>query len=311
MHDAIMLAYLLVVEALLLTVGSGPHREPCARRIYVSGAALVIACHASRGSVALPYWARQLGYRAVLAGVLLANYLMLRDVLPAIRPDAVDAQLARLDLLLFHFEPAIWLERFNRPPVVEWFAFFYFSYFFVSGAYLVGVVFLGRDRDAVAEFALGTTIVFCLGQIGYLAVPAVGPARYLVADFHGPVRGEFFWFCVQKTVAAGSAMKDVFPSLHTAVPTWFVWYATQRTKSSRAWKLPREVTFVFAFNIVISTVFLRWHYLVDVVAGLALSAFAGIVTPRLVRLETAWRARVGLGPVWGTVLPSTATANAP
>ena len=54
----------------------------------------------------------------------------------------------------------------------------------------------------------------------------------------------------------------------------------------------------FAVNIVVSTVFLRWHYAVDVLAGLALASFAGFAAPRLARIEDAWRAKWGLSSAW-------------
>jgi membrane-associated phospholipid phosphatase len=43
----------------------------------------------------------------------------------------------------------------------------------------------------------------------------------------------------------------------------------------------------FALNIILSTMVLRWHYLVDVIAGLGLALAVAVAAPRL----AAWEAR--------------------
>ena len=56
----------------------------------------------------------------------------------------------------------------------------------------------------------------------------------------------------------------------------------------------------FTLNIVISTMFLRWHYLIDVIAGLLLAIGAWLLAPRLCAWEHERRARHRLGPIWPT-----------
>ena len=58
------------------------------------------------------------------------------------------------------------------------------------------------------------------------------------------------------------------------------------------------MTSFFAFNIVCSTIVLRWHYAVDVIAGLALASFAAWCAPRLQVIERRLRGRAGLAPAW-------------
>ena len=292
-----MLSYLTITALMVWWAPPGPLQPGCARVIYVAMAALSIGCLVCRGLSGLPVRLRATLYRFALVGVLLANYLTLRDFLYFIRPDSVDEALVRLDLRLFGVEPALWLERFNRPPIVEWFSFFYFSYFAIDVAYMLGVLWLCRPGRKTAEFAIGTLLVFTLGQLGYTAVPGFGPVGYLKDQFHGPVAGGFWWSCVWDTVQAGGAMKDIFPSLHTAVPFWFALYARHQAKTDRRWRWPARVTGFFSANIIVSTMLLRWHYGVDVIAGLVLASTAALVTPWLAAREEAWREAQGfLGP---------------
>lgn len=297
-QDLLMLAYLLVVWCLVWGATGRPDQAQCARLVYVCLGAVVLGCWLARGTRALPHAARWAIYRVALVGVLVENYLMLRLLLPLVRPDQLDEQLHQLDLAIFGVEPALWLERLNRRPIVEYFSFFYLSYFFLCATFLVVVVLLSKGGRRTAEFAVGTLLVFCVGQLGYMTVPAVGPIYYLATRFHGPIDGGFFWGCVEHTVEAASARKDVFPSLHTAVPTWFTFFSYHQARADPRWKWPARVVGLFAANIIFSTMVLRWHYAVDVIAGLALATTAGLLTPPIVRWEERLRERYGLSIPW-------------
>jgi membrane-associated phospholipid phosphatase len=297
-QDAMMRAYLLLVWRLLWKAAPDPARASCVRVVYACVAALLLSSFVARLARGVPKVVGAAVYRLCLVGVLVESYLMLRDLLPLVRPDALDATLLDLDLRLFGLEPSLWLSRLNVRPVVEWFSFFYFSYFFLGLAYLLAVIWCVKGSRQTTEFVLGTFIVFCVGQIGYMAVPAYGPIRYLDAQFPGPVDGGFFWGCVVRTVEAGGAMKDVFPSLHTAVPSWFTLFALHQARTDPRWRWPARVTGFFAANIIFSTVFLRWHYAIDVVAGLCLAMGAAFLAPRIARVEEAWRKRHGYPGAW-------------
>jgi len=213
-------------------------------------------------------------YRVCLVGVIIENYMILRHLLPLLRPDTVDATLYGIDLFIFGFEPALWFEKLNQRPVVEWFSFFYLSYFWINAAYLVAIAVIRRGGRETSEFAIGILITFRVGQLGYMAVPGFGPVGYLASSFHAPLDGGFFWSCVSRTVTAGSAMKDIFPSLHTAVPTFLTWFAWQRSRTEPGWRLVTLATGFFAANIIVSTMLLRWHFAIDVVVGLVLGSAA-------------------------------------
>ena len=297
-QDLLMIAYLLVVWRLVWSATGRPDQAQCSRLVYVCLGVVALGCWLARGTRALPYAVRWTIYRVALVGALVEDYLMLRLLLPLVRPDQVDERLYQLDLAIFGVEPALWLERLNRRPIVEYFSFFYFSYFFICATFLIAVVLLSKASRCTTELAVGTLFVFCVGQLGYMTVPAVGPVRYLETEFHGPLDGGFFWGCVSSAVAAGSAMKDVFPSLHTAVPTWFTFFSYLQARTDPRWKWPARVIGFFAANIIFSTMLLRWHYAVDVIAGLGLAAAARLLTPGIVRWEERLRARRGLSIPW-------------
>ena len=298
LQDLILIAYLSTVSVLVCRAPPSDAKAWCARGLYACTCALVLACFAGRGLTRMSSKVRSRLYRTVIVGVLLTDYLMLRVLLPLVRSDAVDGALLRVDLGLLGVEPALWLERFNRPGVVEWFSFFYVSYFWLGMIYMIALVWLCRLGRHTTEFAIGTLMVFCVGQLGYTALPGYGPARYLASSFHGPLTGGLFWWCVSRTVAVGGAMKDIFPSLHTAAPTWFTLYAFRRARRDARWRLPAGITAFMAANIVVSTMLLRWHYAIDVIAGLLLASGTALIAPRVAAWEDRFRRSLGYAAVW-------------
>ncbi len=277
-----------------------PASATAAWRLVASGATLAVAAVVARtADEARRRW-RRAAYRVALTATIVGSYLMLRDLLPVVQGPALDGLLQRIDVALFGVEPAVWAARFATPPVVEYFAFFYFSYFAILGLYALAVMGLGAAGQGTAEFTIGAALVYCIGQLGYAVVPGVGPAVHLAGAFDAPLEGGLFWRWVQATVGAAGAIRDIFPSLHTAAPVWFTIFAARRARAtaSRAWTAFAVVTGWFALNIVLSTIVLRWHYVADVFAGLVLAAGVGWAAPRLAAREASARARAGLEPVW-------------
>jgi membrane-associated phospholipid phosphatase len=73
-------------------------------------------------------------------------------------------------------------------------------------------------------------------------------------------------------VVAAGAQLDIFPSLHTAFPAYFTLHAFAfRHTKPFGWLWP--VLALISLNIIMATMFLRWHWFIDVVVGLLL-AFA-------------------------------------
>jgi len=297
-HDLILAGYFALLSALVWRAGPGTAQAICARRVYLCLASLLVGCLVGRARSGLAAPFRSMIYRVTTVGVFVESYLMLRLLLPTVRRDSVDELLLAVDLRLFAVEPALLFERFASRGVVEYFSFFYLSYFWICLAYAIAVVWICRLGPATSEFAIGTALVFCLGQLGYIAVPGYGPILALADRFHGPLEGGFWWACVRRAVDAGSAMKDIFPSLHTAAPVWFTLFALRRGRASAKWAWVAVITAIFAAHIIVSTMLLRWHYLCDVIAGLALALAVGWVVPPLARWEQAVRSRLGVGPAW-------------
>ena len=112
------------------------------------------------------------------------------------------------------------------------------------------------------------------------------------------------------TVTSGGSQLDIFPSLHTAAPTMLTLFAF-RHRHQRPYRYTWAPLAFFAANIIVATMYLRWHYVIDVVAGLVLAGFAMSVSARLTDRELRRRQAHGLGPSWPLFFGATARTRTP
>jgi hypothetical protein len=236
-------------------------------------------------------------YRLAIYGTVQVSYFFFHDLLPIVNSGSLDSELYRFDLATFGFEPAMFMDSFVGAHTTEWFAFFYFGYFFLLALHVIPILMFSKDHRLLAEFALGMLVVFCIGHTVYMLVPGYGPYKAMAEHFQHQFPHGMWLDMVMTTVHAGGAQKDIFPSLHTAAPTFIALFSFRHRD-----KLPFRYTWpavsFFAINIIFATMFLRWHYIIDVVAGLTLATSALVIAVRVVRWDFARRYARGLAASW-------------
>ena len=253
----------------------------------------------TRGEVLRPGKLRALVYRVGLFAPVPLSYFSLRTLLPALQPELLDLQLWSIDEALFGITPSLWLNQFNQPGIIEWFSFFYYSYFYLMVGMLIPPLFFDKGAR-LRELMIGGMAVAVVGHIGYTLVPGAGPVAVL--QNIEPIHGGFFWQQVVVTVENAGAQLDIFPSLHTAYPVFFALHAFgwRSTKPYR-WLWPL-VAFISA-NIMVATMLLRWHWGIDVMAGLCLGISARALAVYVSRRETdEVRDESDKQPVWEPLL---------
>jgi len=223
----------------------------------------------TRGELVKNTRLRALIYRLGLFAPMPGSYFALQSLLPALQPHLLDDTLHHLDVLLLGVTPSVWLTRFNSPRYIEWFSFFYYSYFWLLAFILLPSLFLDRGRRFL-ELMLGAFIVCACAHIGYTLVPGAGP--HAAIHFAEPIHGGFWWSQVEHTVAVAGAQLDIFPSLHTGYPAFFAMHMFMNRKE-RPYRYTWPIVAFFSLNIIVATLLLRWHWMIDVFAGLTL-AFA-------------------------------------
>lgn len=278
-----------------LSLGNGLNRGAAFRMVAIDFAILWVTLFLTRGEL-LKGVTGGTFYRVGLTLPVALSYFQLRTILPAVTLNAFDAQIYAFDMRVFHYEPSVAWDRFVTPATTEWFAFFYFGYFAILTAHALPFIVLAKDGPLLRHFGFGILLQFTVSHTLYMVVPGWGPYHEL--HFEHELVGGTFWNLVVETVRAGGAMKDIFPSLHTGAPLFFALFSFIHRK-----KMPFRYTWpITAFcvtQIVIATMFLRWHYLVDIFAGIALACVSAFGGAAIVRWEEKRRASLGVQSVFG------------
>jgi membrane-associated phospholipid phosphatase len=217
---------------------------------------------------------------APYAGIL-PTFHSLGYITQNIRPD-LDRYLIGIDYRMLGVHPTVWLERLAHPLFVDVLALAYSSYYFLP---IVLALFLHFDQKhhELEHLFLAVTIGFFLSYVGYLLVPAIGPRFTLAALQHIPVKGQLVANQLLDFLNAGEFNKrDCFPSGHTGITLIVLYYAHAHHRRLFWVLLP------VASLLILATVFLRLHYVIDVLAGFALAALAILISeiwnPHFLRL---------------------------
>ncbi len=202
----------------------------------------------------------------------------LGDLIPWVRRAAYDEALIRIDQALFlGHHPTVLLERYIHPLLTTVMQFAYISYYPMPVALCAVLAVRGRQRE-FDEAVFGIVLCFLLSYIGYLLVPAVGP-RFTLAHLQtADLQASPLVIAIQETLNRLENTKtDAFPSGHTAVALLTLFYARRfRERAFTAVLVPAVA------GLVVSTVYLRYHYVIDVIAGAALT---GLTIPLASRFQ--------------------------
>lgn len=310
LHDYLVIGYAFALNVAALSAPTGAARTACLAMaaplfVWVTCSVFLVRSRIVRHPFAAP-----LIYRLGIYGTVQLSYFLFANFLPLINSSSLDRELYRLDLGLFGFEPALVMDRWVTPTTTEWFAFFYFGYFFLLAVHVLGLLFFARHQRILGEFCLGVLTVFCVGHIVYILVPGWGPYKVMAHEFRHAFPDGAWVDMVMATVASGGAQKDIFPSIHTAAPT-FIALFSYRNRHVFPFRYSWVLVVPFTANIIVATMFLRWHYIIDVVAGLTLATTAFAVSVWGTSWELARRRGAGLSRNWPEFFPSAARPSEP
>ena len=210
-----------------------------------------------------------------------ACYKEMALLIPALRHGSADRTLANLDHWFWGADPTVWLERIQSPAATEYLQIIY-TLFVPVVLVPAFILWLKKSYPAFQYFAFLIALGYLVSYVGYLLVPARGP-RFLLAPLqHLPLRGLWLFQQMQGTLdRLESAHYDCFPSGHTEL-TILAWWSTRQF--GRNWLF--WLYFAYTLSIIFATVYLRYHYSVDVFAGILVAIILLATAPFLYRKLT-------------------------
>jgi membrane-associated phospholipid phosphatase len=205
-------------------------------------------------------------------------YEYLGGVIPHLRPD-VDSFLIKIDLSIFGVHPSLWMERFLMPWLIDLSAVAYASYYFIPVVLIVVLYFWGKEEEfypVICTLLLG----YYLSYAGYIAMPSIGPRYTLQSLYSTPLHGSGIAESIGDILNSLEGNKrNCFPSGHTQITLLSLWFAFTYRRPLFWIYLPIVTAIIF------STVYLRYHYVIDIIAG---AVFAAITLPLGSAIQSWW-----------------------
>lgn len=195
----------------------------------------------------------------------------LEKIVHPLNPRDIDPLLIRLDYLLLGCYPTVELEKISVPLLTEVLQLAYSSYYLIPFA--LGITLYRKRRQAEFDRTLFFIMLcFYLSYAGYLLFPALGP-RYTMAHLQNSAlqTGAFAGHLQALLNSLEGIKRDAFPSGHTGIALTVLYLA---------FRFERRLFFMLGpvvAALVFSTVYCRYHYVIDLLGGLGLTLLTIII----------------------------------
>lgn len=213
--------------------------------------------------------------RAMLPLALLAVLYKTTGAINAALPSWIlSGPMERIEAWLFGGQPSLLLsERFDSLLLSEILHACYWAYFLLVPCLAVVLAIQGREKALAHVVGMViATFVFC--YVIYIWLPVRSPL-YNYPPLARPLSEGFFYGLTHAFADRGGVVGGAFPSSHAAAST-LVWLLALRyeRRVCLATTLP-------TFGLLIATVYGRYHYAVDTIAGILLAVAIFLLEPKL------------------------------
>ncbi|MCX7877025.1 MAG: phosphatase PAP2 family protein [Ignavibacteria bacterium] len=225
-------------------------------------------------------------------GIFLILYIFKQVyfIIFSLKPPDWDHLFIKMDYWIFGLNPTEWIYRFQNPFLTEFLQIVYIYYYPMILVFGLQLYLPGR----YGEFKFTLFVLFFSFYISYLlymVFPAIGP-RFHLHNFYSistELPGLFLTEPIRDFINFGESIppgvlnpdyyvqRDAMPSLHVISAFLILWLSGKFRMKSFYFYLPY---FIF---MVIATVYLRYHYIVDIFGGLVVCWITVIVSNVLIR----------------------------
>ena len=264
----LMASYLALTAGLLATLGQGVPGRASLVVLHLTLAASLLLLDRARPSAGILRVIRD--WHPLLLFPLL--YKEVELLARGIGDWRLTAAIPAWESALFGGQPSLYLsERLAFVPLSEYLHFCYLSYVIVVPSVAAYWYVSGR-RVAFGELLLLLSTVMLGSYLFFIVLPVDSP-YYLSQRLGPPLSGHFFFDLVHQVSARGGARGGAFPSAHVSGAV---------VVSLVAWRHQPRLTYLLVpitASVMIATVYGRFHYVLDALAGAGL-AIAVVVAYR-------------------------------
>ena len=192
----------------------------------------------------------------------------------AIFPGWFDRWLVAFDYSLAGAHPSVWLARFASPALNDYMQFAYMTYF-LDLFLLPMLLYAAREHAAFWRVMASTAVAHYSVYVISILLPIESPYYSLAALQTKALPGGYCTALIGLIERFGRVHGAAFPSAHVAGAMVAI-LASWRYRRWLFW-----VCLPFFASMCVATVYGRYHYVADVLAGLAVGTFGFFVGGRL------------------------------
>ncbi len=201
-------------------------------------------------------------YPIVFSGYLYAETVFYNKLLF----DNLDPLLEKYELLVFGFQPSIiFSTTFNSMLFSELMYFGYFSFYLLIIGFILCVYFKNNSHFLKTMFLLSSSLYLFYFIFGIF--PAMGPQFYFDFPQKQLPQAYFFDKIMHFIQDGGEQPTGAFPSSHVGISLIILGLA------KKVAPLFFKIAIPFTIILVMSTVYIKAHYLLDVVAAVLIAPF--------------------------------------
>jgi membrane-associated phospholipid phosphatase len=192
----------------------------------------------------------------------------------------LDSFFIKVEGFLFRGQPSLYLSQaFGNVHLSEFLHISYATYYLqipALGLILYGMGILKRDFEAFRIYLFTIALTFYVCYLGFILFPVEGPF-YRFPKIEGEISTGTAYKLAHRILDEGAARGAAFPSAHVAVAVVMLVFAWRYEKGAFLALSP------LILGLILGTVFCRFHYAVDGLAGAIIGGISSWVGPKAYR----------------------------
>ncbi len=226
--------------------------------------------------------------------VILVSFKEVYYIINSLKLHDWDMVFIGMDRSIFGIDPTKWAYRFENPALTEFLQVIYVYYYAMIVVYGLEI-YLWKRFNEFKYVLLVLFTGFFLSYLLYMVFPAAGPRFYLhnFSSISKELPGLLLTEPIRAFINFGESIpngisnpiefvqRDAMPSVHTTIALIIAYLSWKIRSKSFYFYLP------YFFLLVISTIYLRYHYAVDIIAGIVMAVSAIIISNLLEKLKNA------------------------
>jgi len=271
-------SYLAITAALIAIFGTTVPGRAWLAAVHLAGSGALLILNRARPAAGI--------LRVIRDWHPLALFPLLYKEVELLAPGLGDWRLTTAipawESALFGGQPSLFLsERLPFVPLSEYLHFCYLSYVIVIPS-VAAYWYVSRREAAFGELLFLLSTVLLGSYLFFILLPVDSP-YYLSPRLGPPLAGHFFFDFVHEVSARGGARGGAFPSAHVSGAV---------VVSLVAWRHQRRLAYLLVaitVSVMLATVYGRFHYVLDTLAGAALAIAVDVAYRYLSRVRLVGR----------------------